>query len=54
MKYLVDNGVTFMPTRNLSLSAILSVGLRYVFDPGEYINNIQPDGQFAINIGLRF
>jgi hypothetical protein len=54
MKYFIDNGVTFMATRNLSISAILSVGLRYVADPGDYVNHIQPDGQFAINLGLRF
>jgi hypothetical protein len=54
MKYFVDNGVTFMPTRNLSISAVLSVGIRYVADPGEYVNHVQPDGQFAINLGLRF
>lgn len=54
MKYLVDNGIIFMPSRNLSISAILSLGIRYVADPGEYINHIQPDGQFAINLGLRF
>ena len=54
MKYLVDNGITVMPTRNFSISAILSLGVRFVFDPPEYQNRVRPDAQFAINLGLRF
>lgn len=54
LKYFVDNGITFMATKNLSLSAILSLGIRYVASTGQYMNTIQPDGQFAINLGLRF
>lgn len=54
MKYYVDNGVTFMPIRNLSLSAIFSLGVRFIANPSYYYNRIQPDGQFAINMGLRF
>jgi len=54
MKYLVDNGIMIMPTRNLSISAILSLGIRFVANPGQYDNRVQPDAQFAINLGLRF
>jgi len=54
MKYFMDNGVTFMPIKNLSISAILSLGIRFVADPGPDYNRIQPDAQFAVNMGLRF
>lgn len=54
MKYLVDNGIMIMPVRNFSISAILSLGIRFVANPVYDGNRIQPDAQFAINLGFRF
>jgi hypothetical protein len=54
MKYFVDNGIMIMPVRNLSISAIFSVGVRFVANPSNSYNHVQPDAQFAINLGLRF
>jgi hypothetical protein len=54
MKYMVDNGIMIMPVRNLSISAIFSVGVRFVANPSYDYDRVQPDAQFAINLGLRF
>ena len=54
MKYMVDNGIMIMPVKNLSISAIFSVGVRFIADPGYNLNRVQPDAQFAINLGFRF
>jgi hypothetical protein len=54
LKYLVDNGIMIMPVRNFSISAIFSLGVRFIPNAPSNINSIQPDAQFAINLGLRF
>jgi hypothetical protein len=53
-QFFVDNGVTFLPVRNFSISMIASVGVRY-FPEASYDSDVlRPDGRFAVNIGYRF
>jgi hypothetical protein len=54
IKYLVDNGVMLTPFKNLSIEIIGTVGIRYISDPPNGMSRVQPTGQFAINLGLRF
>ena len=51
MRFLVDNGVMFMPVKNFSISAIGSIGIRY-FPEAPYEDDVmRTDGHFAINLG---
>jgi len=53
-QFFVDNGVTFLPVRNFSISMIASVGVRY-FPEATYSSDVlRPDGRFAVNISYRF
>jgi hypothetical protein len=53
-KYMVDNGVRFTPVKNFSVSAVLSVGVRY-FPQTDYYNNVvMPTGHFGMNVSYRF
>ncbi len=53
-QFFFDNGVAYMPIRNFSICAILSIGIRY-FPQAFYSDDVvRPDGQFALNISYRF
>jgi hypothetical protein len=53
-KFFVDNGIMFTPVRNLSISAIVGVGIRYFPEAGQYNNVVMPTGYFSMNISYRF
>ncbi len=53
-KFFVDNGVMFMPTRNFSISAIASLGVRFTDLPVVDNSKVNTDGQFSFNIRYRF
>ena len=54
-KLLVNNGVIFSPIKELSLSVVGSLGIRYVFTmPKNYKYQIRTTGAFAVNLAYRF
>jgi hypothetical protein len=53
-KFFVDNGIQFMPTRNFSISAIGSIGIRYFPEASYDEDVVRTDGQFAVNLSYRF
>jgi hypothetical protein len=53
-KFYVDNGVMFTPVRNLSLSAVVGVGIRFFPEAAYDYNTVMPTGYFSMNIGYRF
>lgn len=53
-KFMVDNGVVFTPVRNLSLSAVVGVGVRYFPQAFYSYDAFLPTGTFMVNIGYRF
>jgi hypothetical protein len=53
-KFLINNGVIFTPVANFSVSAFVSLGVRYV-DKSNFDNEgIKTDGAFAFNLSYRF
>lgn len=53
-KFFVDNGVMFTPVRNLSISTIVGVGVRF-FPEASYSNNVvMPTAYFSVNLHYRF
>ena len=53
LKFFIDNGVMFMPVPNFSISAIGSLGIRFLPDP-EFSEKVRTDGYFSVNLGYRF
>jgi len=53
-KILINNGVVFSPIQSLSLSAILSLGIRYF--PGSVNSNdvVKTTGAYSMNLSYRF
>lgn len=55
LRFLVNNGVMFSPIPELSLSAIGSIGIRYIDNTsGSSYDNIKTVGAFAFNLSYRF
>jgi hypothetical protein len=53
-KFCVDNGIIFTPVRNLSISAVVGVGVRYFPDAGYSYDAFLPTGYFSMNLHYRF
>jgi hypothetical protein len=61
-KFFVNNGVMFTPVRNLSISALAGVGIRYFPNANDYEdpyyssshNTVMPTGFFSLNLYYRF
>ncbi len=53
-RFLVNNGVIFSPIKELSLSAMLALGIRYVDESYDGNDNIKTVGAFSFNLAYRF
>lgn len=53
-KFFVDNGVMYTPVRNLSISAIVGIGVRYFPEASDSYNEFMPTGYFSLNLDYRF
>lgn len=53
-RFLVNNGVMFSPIPELSLSAVGSIGIRYIDNAHDDYDNIKTVGAFAFNLSYRF
>lgn len=53
-KLLVNNGVMFSPIPELSLSVILSLGMRYYPEAGQYNEEVTTSAAFSFNLSYRF
>jgi len=53
-KFFVDNGVIFTPVRNLSIAAVVGVGVRYFPEASESYSTVLPTGYFSMNLYYRF
>lgn len=54
-RFLVNNGVIFSPIKELSLSAVGSLGIRYVEDTNYYDeDHVKTVGAFSFNLSYRF
>ena len=53
-KLLINNGIIFSPIPELSLSAVLSLGMRYFPEAGNYNDKVRTTGAFSFNLSYRF
>ena len=53
-KLLINNGIIFSPIPELSLSAVLSLGMRYFPEAGKYNDEVRTTGAFSFNLSYRF
>lgn len=53
-KLMVNNGVMFSPIPELSLSVILSLGMRYYPEAGQYNEEVTTSAAFSFNLSYRF
>lgn len=53
-RFLVNNGVMFSPIPSLSLSAVGSIGIRFIDKTNGYYDNIKTVGAFSFNLSYRF
>lgn len=53
-KILINNGVVFSPIESLSLSAILSLGIRYFPEAQDDNEVVRTTAHFSINLSYRF
>ena len=53
-KLLVNNGVVFSPIPDLSLSLVLSLGIRYFPEAGTYNEEVRTTVAFSFNLSYRF
>jgi len=53
-KFFVDNGVMFTPVRNLGVSAVVGVGVRYFPEASYSYNAFLPTMHFSLNLDYRF
>lgn len=53
-KFYVDNGIMFTPVRNLSISSVVGVGVRYFPEAQEHYNAVLPTFHFSMNLNYRF
>ncbi len=54
LRFLVNNGVMFSPIPELSLSAVGSIGIRYIDKTNDSYDNIKTVGAFNFNLSYRF
>jgi len=53
-KFFVNNGVMFTPVRNLSVSAIVGMGVRYFPEANYSYDAFRPSGYYSMNLYYRF
>jgi len=53
-RFLIDNGVSFSPIKNMSVSVLVGLGIRYLAEGDEYESGFNTDGQFSFNLSYRF
>ncbi|RLD45644.1 MAG: hypothetical protein DRI88_08530 [Bacteroidetes bacterium] len=53
-KLLINNGVVFSPIPDLSLSAVLSLGIRYYPEAVSYNKDVRTTAAFTFNLSYRF
>ncbi len=53
-KLLINNGVIFSPIQQLSLAAVLSLGVRYFPEAGQYNEEVKSTAAFSFNLSYRF
>jgi len=53
-KLLINNGIIFSPIPELSLSAVLGLGIRYFPEAGNYNDEVRTTGAFSFNLSYRF
>lgn len=53
-KLLINNGVVFSPIQQLSLAAVLSLGIRYFPEAGQYNEEVKTTAAFSFNLSYRF
>ena len=53
-KLLINNGVIFSPIQQLSLAAVLSLGIRYYPEAGQYNEEVTTTAAFSFNLSYRF
>ena len=53
-KLLINNGIVFSPIPELSLSAILSLGVRYYPEASNYNEEVRTSAAFSFNLSYRF
>ena len=53
-KLLINNGVIFSPIQQLSLAAVLSLGIRYFPEAGQYNEEVKTTAAFSFNLSYRF
>jgi hypothetical protein len=53
-KFIVDNGIMFTPVRNLSISSIVGVGIRFFPEASQYNDAVLPTAYFSTNLHFRF
>lgn len=53
-KFIVDNGVRFTPVRNLGISAVVGVGIRFFPGASENYSDFLPTAHFSFNLDYRF
>jgi hypothetical protein len=51
-KFIIDNGIMFTPVRNLGISAVVGVGIR--FFPESRNSDFLPTAHFSFNLDYRF
>jgi hypothetical protein len=51
-KFMVDNGIMFTPVRNMGISAVVGVGVR--FFPDSKNSDFLPTAHFSLNMDYRF
>jgi len=54
LRFYVNNGVMFSPIPELSLSAVGSIGIRYVENNSSTIESVKTVGAFSFNLSYRF
>jgi hypothetical protein len=53
-RFFVNNGVVISPVKDMSLTAVGSIGVRYLGNPDENHDEIKTVGAFAFNLSYRF
>ncbi|MDP2722235.1 MAG: hypothetical protein Q8O72_05730 [Bacteroidales bacterium] len=53
-RFFVNNGLVISPVKDMSLTAVGSIGIRYLGNPDENHDEIKTVGAFAFNLSYRF